>query len=502
MSIKKLAGETIIYGISSIAGRALSFLLLTPLHTNKLGFAIPQEEYGLQTRLYSLIGLFFIFFVYRLELAYFRFGTENEQEEQTAFNVAGLSIVFSTIFLGTGLFLFADLWANLLDYPQYAHLIRLAVGIIVVDALCEIPYAKLRLEQRPIRFAVIRFTGLLLNLCLNFFFLYFCPRALASEAWASIHPFLQSAYFAESPLTYVFLSGFLANTVTLLLLSPTLLRLRLAQFDWAYWRRMLGYAFPLVIVGIAHILNENFDKMIMSEVLDGTKEENNIQLGIYGACYKLTMFMTLFTQAFRYGAEPFFFRQKTASNAREIYAQVAKYFAIIGAIAFLVVLLYIDFFKEIIGTEYWSGLKIVPILLLANLFLGLYYNCSIWYKLIDETKWGAYISIIGASITLVLNFLLIPLIGYIGAAWATFACYLSMLLIAYFLGQRKYPIPYDVGRIALYVLSAVLLYGISIWVRPFLLEKLLFIIGFNSLLFLIYLIFIGVLEGKELKTLL
>ncbi|MEM0991981.1 MAG: polysaccharide biosynthesis C-terminal domain-containing protein [Bacteroidota bacterium] len=500
MSIKKLAGETVIYGISSIAGRALSFLLLTPLHTNKFGDVISQEEYGIQTRLFALIGMWMIFFVYRLELAYFRFGTENKTEENTAFNVAGISILFSTIFLGTGLFLFADLWANWLDYPEYVNLIRLAIGIIVVDALCEIPYAKLRLEQRPIRYASIRFTGLFLNLGLNFFFLYFCPLALTSDTWAFLHPLLEAVYQADSPLTYVFLSNLLANSITLLLLSPTLLRLRLAQFDWTYWKQMMRYAFPLVIVGVAHILNEAFDRLIMPELLTGTAEENEIQLGIYGACYKLTMFMTLFTQAFRYGAEPFFFRQRTADNAGQIYAQVAKYFAIIGAIGFLAVLLYLDLFKQIVGDEYWVGLNIVPILLLANLFLGLYYNSSIWYKLIDETKWGAYISIFGATITILLNIILLPRIGYIGAAWATLACYFSMLTISYFLGQIKYPIPYAVGRISSYLLFAIFLYGISTWIRPFLSEKLFLILGVNSALFLFYLLIVGLLERKELRS--
>ncbi|MEM9849657.1 MAG: polysaccharide biosynthesis C-terminal domain-containing protein, partial [Bacteroidota bacterium] len=251
---------------------------------------------------------------------------------------------------------------------------------------------------------------------------------------------------------------------------------------------------------VAHILNEAFDRLIMPELLTGTAEENEIQLGIYGACYKLTMFMTLFTQAFRYGAEPFFFRQRTADNAGQIYAQVAKYFAIIGAIGFLAVLLYLDLFKQIVGDEYWVGLNIVPILLLANLFLGLYYNSSIWYKLIDETKWGAYISIFGATITILLNIILLPRIGYIGAAWATLACYFSMLTISYFLGQIKYPIPYAVGRISSYLLFAIFLYGISTWIRPFLSEKLFLILGVNSALFLFYLLIVGLLERKELRS--
>lgn len=494
MSLKKLAGETAIYGLSSIVGRLLNFLLV-PLYTSTL----PPGEYSIVLGLLPFAGIVMVFFTHRMELAYFRFGTENQQEEHRSFNAAILSVIFSTAILGLLALVFSNSISGLLGYLDYSHLFRLLMITVIIDALSEIPYAKLRLEQRPIRFAAIRLTTIGLNIGLNLFFFLFCPYALASEAWSFLHPFLSLIYHEEALVAYIFISNLIGNSIGFLLLSPTLLHIRRREFDPAIWKKMFRYALPLLVVGISYLLNETFDRLAMPRLLSGTLEENKDQLGIYGACYKLTMFLTLFTQAFRYGAEPFFFRQKTAENAKEIYANVAKFFSIIGAVGFLSVLLYLDILKPLFLRKeiYWEGIGVVPILLLANLFLGIYYNLSIWYKLTDQTKWGAYISIFGAILTVGLNVIFLPIYGYIAAAWITFLCYFMMMAFSYWLGQRKYPVPYEVGKITLYIIVAVAMYGLSEWVRPSLNENLLGILGVNTLILLLYL---SIIYGQEKRA--
>jgi len=496
MSLRKLAGETAIYGLNSIVGRVLNFVLV-PLYTS----VFEPSEYSVVINLLSFAGIALVFFTHRMELAYFRFGTENQEEEHRSFNAAIFSVIFTTALLGILSLFFSNSIVNLLGYLEYNYLFRLLAILIIIDALSEIPYAKLRLEQRPIRFATIRLTSIFINIGLNLFFLLFCPYALQSESWSFLHPLFNLVYHEEWLLAYIFISTLIGNGIAFLLLSPTLLRIRWREFDPVIWKKMFRYALPLVVVGISYLLNETFDRLVMPKLLSGTLEENKVQLGIYGACYKLTMFLTLFTQAFRYGAEPFFFRQKTAENAKEIYANVAKFFSIIGAVGFLSVLLYLDILKPIFLKKeiYWEGIAVVPILLLANLFLGIYYNLSIWYKLTDQTRWGAYISVFGAIITISLNIIFMPIYGYMAAAWITFLCYFLMMSASYWLGQRKYPVPYEVGKIVLYIVAAVAMYGLSLWVRPSLNENLWGILGVNTLILVLYLSFIYEREKKAVR---
>ncbi|MEM1328019.1 MAG: polysaccharide biosynthesis C-terminal domain-containing protein [Bacteroidota bacterium] len=465
MSIKKFASETVIYGVSTILARFLYFLL-TPLYTDVLVEVFTKEEYGRLNHVFSLMGFTMIFLTYRFELAYFRFGAESKELENTAFHTSALSVSMTTILVAICLFPFIEPIANWLEYSEYVYLVKIALGIVVVDALSEIPYAKLRLDQRPIRFAAIRLTGTFINLLLNLFFILFCPYALQSEVWSFLHPFIEKIYQKEYLLAYVLIANLIGNGISLLFLAPTLFRIRWSQFDATLWKQMLQYAAPMIIVGVSYIFNELFDRLVMPYWLNGTIEENMEQVGIYGACYKFAVFLTLFTMAFRYGAEPFFFRQKNENNAQLVYAKVTKYFAIIGVIGFLVVTLYLDLIKRVVvGEEYWEGLKIVPIILLANLFIGLYYNLSVWYKVTDLTRWGAYISLVGATLTVVCNYLFLPKFGYMAAAWTTFACYLLMLILSYVFGRQKYPVPYQVGRIVGYVVFAVVLYGMSAWAK-------------------------------------
>jgi len=483
MSLRKLAGETVIYGLSSIIGRMLYFLL-TPLYT---GLFAP-EAYGAVTLLFTIISFLMIVFTYRMEVAYFRYGTDDELSAKS-FNTSLLSIMGSTVLLGTLLLLIAPWMAQAAQYPQYESLFFLAILILCLDALIEIPLARLRIEGRAIRFAVVRLSSIFVNLGLNLFFLLLCPYWLEHAAAGSFwYAFAEKVYNPDFGIGYIFVANLVGSFTAFLLLLPYFVKVKLADFDKKLWRDMLWYAAPLIIVGFSYVVNEMFDRLLMIELAPGTLEERKEQLGVYGANYKLAMIISLFTQAFRYGAEPFFFRQKKADNAMQLYADVAKFFAIVGAVGFLVVMLYIDVFKYFIRTEaYWEGLEVVPILLLANLCLGLYYNLSVWYKIMDQTRWGAYISVIGAVITIVLNVLLMPRFGYVGAAWTTLVCYATMVVINYLVGQSYYPIPYDIARIGLYVGLAILGYFNSELIREHLSGNVPLVLGLNTIMLGIYL---------------
>jgi O-antigen/teichoic acid export membrane protein len=487
MSIRKLAGQTAIYGISSIIGRALYFLL-TPIYTN----IFPTEEYGVVTGLFALMGFGLVVFTYRMEMAYFRFGAD---EPKNSFDTGFSSLVMSTVVLALLFLLFSGETAQLLGYPDHADLVAMCAGIIALDALSEIPFARLRLEGRPIRFAAIRLTGIGLNLGLNLFFLILCPWILQQEGLSSLHAIVNAIYDPEYGIGYIFFSNLMASALTLGLL---LLFLRGFQFgiDRGHWKEMMRYALPLVLVGFSFVINEMLDRQLLPLLGSGTLEENQSQLGIYGANYKLAMILSLFTQAFRYGAEPFFFKERHKSDARQNYALVAKYFALIGLFGFLGIMLFLDIFKYFIGEDYWGGLHVVPVLLLANLMLGLYYNLTVWYKLTDKTMWGAYISLGGALITIGLNIWWIPVYSYTGSAWATLICYGSMAVVCYLLGQRHYAIPYPVGRFLLYLAASIGLWGLAEWWQfdQFVLEM-----GKNALLFLTFTSLVVVLEFKEIR---
>lgn len=497
MSLRKLAGETVIYGVSSILGRVLNFALV-PLYTSRFA----PDEYSIVSLLFSATAFLMVLFTYRMEVAYFRYGTDKTLNRQTIFNTSLSSIVVSTIILAFIISLLSPLYANLYDIANYQIYIYMCIGIVCLDALCELPYAELRLSGRPIRFAVIRLTNIFINLGLNLFFLLFCPWALKTGSFEFLHPFINLVYSPSIGIGYIFIANFIASTSSLLLLIPTFKNYQFL-FDKALWVKMMRYVLPLVIVGFAYLVNEMLDKMLIPKLYPGTEEEGKTALGIYSANYKLAVLITLFTQAFRYGAEPFFFRNKNEENAGQLYAIVAKYFLIFGLLGFLFVTLYLDLFKHILRNEvYWEGLKIIPIILVANVLAGLYYNFSVWYKLIDKTEWGAYISIGGAMITIALNVWWIPIIGYMGSAWATLICYASMTVACYLLGRKYYPIPYPILRMSLYLGVAVGIYLLSVFFRIGDGNNLLAILGINSLLLLIYIIFIYLMEHKNIRTIL
>ncbi|PIF02824.1 MAG: hypothetical protein CR987_00930, partial [Draconibacterium sp.] len=367
-------------------------------------------------------------------------------------------------------------------------LVFLAITL-VIDAYTSVPFAKLRLDSRPLRFASIKLLNILVNVSANLFFLVFCPYWISqySDSW------LTTIYHHDIGIGYVFISYFLAAFCTLLLLLPILKGVRF-RLDTKVLFKMLKYGFPIMLVGLASMLNINFDKIGMKMLLTGKDVMG--ELGEYGAAFKLGVLMTLFTQAYRYAFEPFFFTNKTAENSKQLYADALKFFTIIGLIGFLGVVFYIDLIGLLLGKSYREALSIVPYILLANLFLGMYYSLSLWYKLTDKTRYGAYLAFGGASVTILLNILLVPPIGYIGAAYAFLTSSFLMFIVSYLWGQKHYPIPYDWKRMAGYFTFAIALYVLALYIE---FSAQWLTIAFRTILLLVFLVIVWVNEPK-LKT--
>jgi O-antigen/teichoic acid export membrane protein len=370
--LKKLAGETAIYGLSSIVGRLLNYLL-TPLYTR----IFLQSEYGIVNELYAYTGFLMVLYIFRMETAFFRFGTP-EEDRKEAFSTSFWSVLGSAGLFSLLILVFANPITNWLEYaPEQSVFVTMFGLILAFDTLAEIPLARLRLEHKAKRFALVRLVGITLNIGFNLFFLLLCPWLL-KEGIAT--GFIEKIYHREFGVGYIFLSNLIASTSVLLLLLP-----ELRKVEWHFapklWKTMFLYAAPLILASMAGIVNEMLDRVLLKHLLPGDAKENLAQVGVYSASYKLAMLMSLITQAFRYAAEPFFFANAKHQDAKNLYADVTKYFTIFGAATLLGVMLYLDVLKHLIGPDFWGGLHVVPILLFANLFLGLYYNVSIWYKL-------------------------------------------------------------------------------------------------------------------------
>lgn len=486
--LKKLAGDTVIYGVSSILSRILNFVILVPYLTN----VFSTKEYGVVSEFYAYVALLLVIFTYRMETTFFRFASR-EEEKGSTFSTASISLLVTTLILSSLLLLASQSIANWLQYPTHQDFVIWIILIIALDALAAIPLAQLRLDNRPMRFAGIKVINILVNIFFIFFFLEICPF-LMDRGWNS----LSMIYQPDNRIAYIFIANLLASAVVLLLLMPQYLKIRW-QFQPALWRKMLRYALPLIVVGITGVVNQLINLPLLKALLPYGLEQNTQMVGIYSACFKIAILMSLFIQAFNYAAEPFFFSHSKRSDAQVIYAQVGQAFAMVGSLVFLGILLYIDLIQYLIGKDFRSGLEIVPILLLAFFCLGLYYNFSIWYKLKDRTIFGAYISVTGALITLFLNFTLIPILGLTGAAWAALACYGFMATASYLTGRYYYPINYPIGRIIFYIGFAIGAYFVSNWLRQYLDENLLQILLTNSAILCVYLGGIYWLERATIK---
>ena len=451
--IKKLVSQTAIYGLSSVIGRLLNFLLV-PLYT---GIFAP-EEYGVLSELMVVVAFAMVVLTYGFETAFFHF-TNKENDSEKVLSTGFISLLTSSI-----LFLFiasnhSQNIANLLHVPEHPNFINWLVWILVLDVLTTLPFAKLRVCDRAWRFAFIRLTNITVNIGLNLFFYLLCPYLLKQEIALEI---INGIYDPNIGIGYIFISNLIASSVMLILLSPEIFKLKFS-FDFQIWKKMIKYGFPLLIGGLAYVTNEMVDRLLLEYLLPA--DTATAQVGIYSACYKVAIFMSLFIQAFRYGAEPFFFAQAQKKDAKEQYKIVMRYFIAFTAFIFLSINLFIDIIKHFIQDEaYHAGLDVVPILLLANLFLGMYYNLSVWYKVSEKTRFGAYLSVAGAAITIGLNMLLIPTMSYMGSAWATLICYASMCVMSYVFSRRHYPISYNWKYISFYMISALSLFYIwTLW---------------------------------------
>lgn len=433
--LRKLAGQTAIYGLSSIVARFLNFLL-TPLYTSKGVFA--PEEFGIITSLYAWAAFVNVVLTFGMETTFFRFAHRKELDPKRAyatafFSVAGLSLFFTLLCA-----LFPDAIAGGIRYPEQGRLVLMLAFALGLDAMTALPMARLRNEGRPWRFVSVNLLNVGVTIALS---LYVFAYAKPHDPGIGVG--------------HVFLINLIASAVKFLVLVPQWPRI--AAFDRALLRPMLVFAAPLAIAGLAGMVNETADRAVLKYLLPAGLAD--AQIGIYGACYKLAVLITLFIQAFRMGAEPFFFSHAKEQDSKRTFARIMNVFVAVCMSAFLLVMLFLDLFKWFIPNEaYHEGLRVVPILMLANVFLGIYYNQSVWYKLTDRTRAGSTISIAGALITLVGLFALIPVMGYLGAAWATLMCYASMAVISFVWGQRHYPIPYDVSRVLLYMAGAVFLW--------------------------------------------
>ena len=487
--LKKLAGQTAVYGLSSILGRILGYLLV-PIYTRVLA----EAPYGSVVELYSYIALLLVILTYGMETAFFRF-SESSGTPNKVFGSAFLSILTtSAVFIFLLSFFYQPI-ANLIGYTNKSEYIIYLGLILFFDSINTIPFAKLRADNRAKRFVAVRLTGIFVNIGLNLILILLIPYLLKTIPSAGFHSFINSFYDEANKVDYILVSNVISSGLMTLMFLPDLIKIKL-EFDKAIWKKLMIYALPLLVFGLAGVLNEVLDRILLKYLLP--KDIAMAQVGIYGAVYKVSILMTIFIQAYRYAAEPFFFAHEKHKDAKEMYAGMMNYFVIITSLIFLGTMLYMDIIIHFIGERFRSGAPVIPILLMANLFLGIYYNLSVWYKLTNKTKWGAYISIVGAIITISLNVYWIPRIGYTGSAWATFYCYGSMMVLSLLIGRKYYPIPYKIGRILMYLLLSVGIYFLSLQIPA---SSLSIRLSINTILLLAYLSFIFFMERKNIREL-
>ncbi len=489
--LRKLAGQTIIYGFGHILGRILYFLIIASYLSYKFA---DTKSYGVYTEMYAYASLLIVIFSYRLDTAFFRFGNQKKDLE-SAYSSSLIPVIFTTIcFVAIGLS-FSDGIARLLHYGEHISYIRWFIWIIAFDVILLLPYARLRLEDRPKLFVIYRLLNIFLSIFFILFFLQWVP-------WLIDRGFSFFEYFTwfDEQVDYVFFSNLLVSGLMFLIMLPMLLKAKFSLVNKSLYKKMVWYAFPLIVVGVANSINQFFAVPLQKFLMADSIEKNISNAGIYAAPQRIAMLISIVTTAFNYAAEPFFFKQANKEERTDIYGEVAKAFVIVIGLVILILLFYFDLFKHLVDvSRYAEGFVIVPILLFAYLFLGLYYNVSIWYKLADKTIYGAYISILGALLTLGISVYFLPKIGFIASAWAALSCYGFMVFLAYCLGRRFYPIRYPVGRILFYVLFIFGLYQTSDWFVQWT-SLSPFILLINTLLLMIYFAVVWILDGQWLKS--
>ena len=495
LQMKILAKETAIYGVSSIVGKFLNWMLV-PLYTYVLQ---QQSDYGIVTNLYAWTALLLVILTYGMETGFFRFANKEGENAQTVYSTSLIALFTTSLLFAVACVVCQVPIANALGYPAHSEFIALLGIVVAMDAFASIPFAYLRYKKRPLQFAALKLLFVFLNIVLNLFFLVLCPKI---QDWGIISAW----YNADYGVGYVFVANILATGIQTLCLLPAVgegFRSSGVQefrssgvFSWGLLKQMLRYSLPLLVLGVCGIMNQTLDRILFPFFYDGADAQ--AQLGIYGACFKVAMVMMMFTQAFRYAYEPFVFAKHKDRESVEAYADAMKYYIIFSYMILLGMIFYLDLLKFIIAPSYWEGLKIVPIVLWTYIFQGVYFNLSFWYKLTDKTQWGAYFSLIGVVITFGLQAIFVPRIGYVASAASSTVCYLVIMLLSYFIGRKHLEIPYDLRRIGIYTLLAVTLLAVYYGLAQLLPMNEWAQMGVGSVLFVIYCVLFYRLDGRTL----
>jgi len=468
--LKRFFKDTIIYGIAAVLPRVINFLLVR-IHTD----ALPASDYAENTNFYIWIALFTVLLTFGMETAFFRF-YKAEEKKDAIIATSFISIFLATLAFVAIAFSFSGFFTNIFDFGQNPMQFKLLIGILAIDAVSVVPFAYLRASNRPIKYTAIKMMNVGIIVAINLVFLKFIPEFKACGK--NIPEFLNVIFESTTIVNFIFIANLIGSAASLILLMPFLLKFKWS-FNGILFKKMLSYSWPIAVAGIAYVINENLDKFLIGQMMDKNS------MGIYSACYKLAIFMNLYIMAFRLGAEPFFFNHSDHKDARETYARILNYFIIVGSLVFVGIVVFLDAIKQLfINQQYWDAIAIVPIVLLANLFLGIYHNLSVWYKLTDKTRYGMLFSIIGAVITVIINVALIPVIGYIASAWATLLAYGTMMVFSYFIGDKHYPVPYNLKKSGSYLLVSIILSFVSFtYFRENYLVSVLLVIVFAMLIF-------------------
>jgi O-antigen/teichoic acid export membrane protein len=447
-NLKTLAKDTAIYGVSSIVGRFLNYLLV-PLYTMKISAA--SGGYGIITNVYAYVALFLVILTYGMETTFFRYANKAEENASKVYTTTLISVGFTSVLFVLLVLGFLPFISDAMGYAQHSDYIGVMAICVAIDAFTAIPFAYLRYKQRPIKFASLKILNIVMLIVLNLVYYIALPSLYAKYPDA-----IGVIYNPNVGAGYVFYINLFCSAFMVLALYRELFGFKY-HFDWSLLKRMLKYSWPILVLGIAGILNQTADKILFPFVYKNG--DMHSQLGIYGAASKIAMIMAMITQAFRYAYEPFVFGKSRDKDNRATYAKAMKFFIIFTLLAFLGVMAYMDILKYIIGRDYWSGLKVVPIVMAAEIMMGIYFNLSFWYKLIDKTIWGAYFSGIGCFVLICVNIIFVPMFGYIACAWAGFAGYGTAMILSYIVGQKYYPIDYPLKSIFAYIILALVLFA-------------------------------------------
>ena len=479
-----LAKQTAIYGVSSIVGRFLNYLLV-PIHTHRM--AAESGGYGIVTNLYAYTALLLVILTFGMETTFFRFSNKENVNPDKAFSTAGLSVGFVAMCFLILVSVFLKPIAGALDYAMHPEFVEIMAIIVTFDAFQSILFARLRYENRPLKFMTLKLSFIVLSLLLNLFIFYLAPYL--KEQFPSMMAWYQPSY----QVGYIFIANLICTTLVNFGFIKEIKKLRLG-IDRNLLKQMLKYTWPILLLGLAGILNQVADKIVFKKIVPGLEGEE--QLGIYGACVKIAMIMAMITQAFRYAYEPFVFGGKRDTADKATQAKVMKYFIIFTLLAFLAVVMYMPLLKYLVGTDYHEGLRVVPIVMMAEIFMGIYFNLSFWYKLIDETWWGAIFSGIGCAVLLAINFIFVPKYGYMACAWGGFAGYATCMVLSYFVGQKKAPIPYDLKSAFIYFAIAIALYYAQKYIQ---IDSKAWTLVINTGLLLVFVAFICWMEKDLVK---